>query len=215
MKKDAKVSQIFSKLIEFLPNVISFIAGFVAAIFAEPVRERLFRSKLGLEFNKDYTCVTTTYMANSSKKVADAHTIRVKVNNTRSIISKDCRGYLIDVEKQNEKCEFAPTVYCDSLPLAWSCQGSKDCFGGIDIPKGVNQYLNVIATNSTSTNFDPQVMPKLFRYEKLFSETGTFRFTILVTAANAKPKKIKLILNWKGNWNDFDVISGKSPNPSI
>jgi hypothetical protein len=193
---------------EILSNVISYLLGFATAVFAEPIRKWLFKPDLILEFAEGHACITKTYEAVSGEKVADVHTIRVKVTNQRRIVARDCRGYLINVEKQDEKGVFVPTIYCDSLPLAWSCQRKEDRYRGIDIPKGVNQYLDVIVTKSTSNEFEPQVMVKLFRYSDLFKEKGTYRFTIQATVADANPRTIKLILKWKSHWDDFDVYTG-------
>lgn len=192
---------------ETLSNIVSFLAGFAAAVFAEPIRKWLFKAKLNLEFTGEHACVTTTYATINGKKVADVHTIRVRVTNTGKIIAKDCRSYLINVEKRNDKGKFVQTTYCDSIPLPWSYLPAKESFEGIDIPTGINQYLNLIGTDSRSADFDPQIMIRPFRYTNLFKGTGTFRFTVRVTAANAKPRTFRLIFNWKGQWDDFEVLS--------
>jgi len=203
----------FQLLVGLLAGLFS---GFFAAIFADPVKKWFFKPNLILEFDKGYAFITKTYAAINGKKVADVHTIRVRVTNASRIVARDCRGYLINIEKQNEKGVFVPTIYCDSLPLSWSCRVGTDSFTGIDIHKGINQYLDVIGTESTSNEFKPKVMVMLFRYSDLFKETGIFRFTIQVTAVDANPSTIKLILNWKGNWDDFAVYeNGHTENPPV
>jgi len=88
---------------EILSNLSSFFAGFVIAIFAEPVRRFFFKPELKLEFKQNPACISKTHEASGGKKVADAHYIKVKVTNTRKVIAKDCRAYLINIEKYDEK----------------------------------------------------------------------------------------------------------------
>jgi len=200
------VSQILSKLVEFLPNLISFIAGFVIAIFAEPVRRFFFKPNLNLEFDENKGCVSGTFEVNKEgEKIADARYIRVKVTNTTKIIAKNCRAYLINIEKWDGKDNFMPTGYYDSIQLAWSCQGWMDRWRGLHICKGVNQYVDVLVTRNTSEAFDPQIMCKPFRYLKLFKEKGKFLFTTQVSADRADPKIIKLEFDWNGTWDGFVV----------
>jgi hypothetical protein len=194
-----------------LSNLLSFFAGFLVAVFAEPIRKWLFRAKLSLEFTGKPACITTTYAADSNgKKVADVHTIRIRVTNERKIVASGCRGYLINLEKQNHNGEFIQTNYCDSIPLSWSYLPDKESFEGVSIPKGIYQYLNLIGTDSRSKNFIPHIMVRPFRYTNLFNEMGTFRFTARLTAANVPPQTIKLVLKWKGNWDDFEVYAEKA-----
>jgi hypothetical protein len=189
----------------FLSNLMSFLAGFLVAVFAEPIRKWLFKAKLSLEFTGEPACITKTYATENGKKVADVRTVRVSVTNGRRTTAKDCRGYLTNVEIRDEKGRFVRTVYCDSIPLPWSCLPPEASFDVIDIPRGIQQYVNLIGTTSRSTDFDVQLMVTPHRYRDLFSRTGTFRFTVMVTAANANHRTIKLIFNWKGNWDNFEV----------
>lgn len=202
-------AEILSKFVSFLPYLISFLAGFIIAIFAEPVRRFFFKPKLKLEFQQSPDCISQTYEVANGKKVADARYIRVNVTNSSKVIAKDCRSYLINIEKCDREGKFVPTVYCDSIQLAWSCQGRMDRWRGIDICKGVNQYVDIIATRNISKAFDPQIMAKPNRYLDLFNETGKFLFTIQVSADGADPKTIKLEFVWNSIWDDFAVKERK------
>ena len=199
------MSQILCTFASFLPQLISFTAGFAIAIFAEPVRRFFFKPKLKSEFQQSPYCISKTYDVVNGKVVADMHYIRVKVTNTSKIIARDCRAYLINIEKKSEKGKFASTCYCDSIQLAWSCQKEEDSYRGIDISKGVNQYLDVIATKSTSKEFKPLTIVTTNRDRDLFKETGEFLLTIQVSAHGADPKTIKLEFDWNGIWDNFAV----------
>lgn len=184
-------------------------SGFFAAIFAEPVRQRLFRPKLDLEYDKAKGCLSKTReQAITGGTIAEAYYIRVRVTNMSKVIAKDCRAYLVEIEKQDENAKFVPTVYCDAIQLAWSCQGAEDRYRAIDICKGVNQYIDVIVTRSNSPEFDPQIRVKPFRYSDLFKEIGSFRFTIQASADGADPVIFKLNFDWEGCWDTFGVYEG-------
>jgi len=182
-------------------------SGFFAAIFAEPIKQRFFRPNLVLEFgdSEDYKSKTPI---RKNKGETEGYYVRVKVRNASTYIAKDCRAYLINVERKDENNRFVRTLYCDSIPLGWSCRNEddkKERYGGIDIPCGINQYVDVIATEKGFAGFTPQIMVVPYRYSKLFMETGTFRFTIQVSAAGTDPTTIKLTFTWKNVWNDFQV----------
>jgi hypothetical protein len=199
---------LLSILSDSFSTLLGFFSGFAAAIFAEPIRQWLFKPKLNLEYDEGRGCLSKTQEAISASVVGDAYYIRVRVTNASKIIAKDCRAYLVNIEKRDEKGGFASTVYCDSIQVAWSCQGREDRYRGIDICKGVNQYLDLIVTRSNSDEFDPQIMVKPFRYSELFKETGAFRFTIQASAARANPATIKLIFEWNAEWDKFQVAKG-------
>jgi hypothetical protein len=185
-------------------NVLSFLAGFAVAVFAEPVRQRLFRPKLSLEFKEDPRHISDTW-ENFEGKKNRANYIRIEVTNTSIYAARDCKAYLIDIEKQDETGKFVSTVYCDSIQLAWSCQGERDRYGGVDIHKGVRQYIDLVVTREGSNIFYPQTMVIPRRYSGLFKQIGLFRFTVQVSAAGADPIRILLLMRWNGAWNDYEV----------
>lgn len=195
------------------------------AIFAEPIRHFLFKANLELNFGNTSDFVALTPERTLVDYVAlenNAYYIRVKVTNTNNIAAKECRAYLINIEKKDGIGKFQPSIYCDSIPLAWSCQNIGEQYNGININKGVNQYFDVLATRheytaaekmypppkASSSGADilyPQMKLQPYRYEGIFKEKGTFRFSVQVTAANADPKTIQLILEWNGLWDKFKV----------
>lgn len=217
------------KILSFLfhkvfPEVIPFLAGFFTAIFAEPIRRYLFKPNLRLDFvnNGDFVALTPERAGDIQIK---AYYIRIKATNTKNVAAKDCKAYLVNIEKLDASGDFKPTDYCDSIPLAWSCQNIGEQYNGININKGVNQFADVVTTRhlvsagevmyptmvNQSVNDDilyPQIKLTPFRYEGIFKEKGTLRFTVQVTSANADPKTIKLILVWSGVWDKLNVRKG-------
>ncbi len=194
-----------------LSEVISFISGAAIAIFAEPIRRWLFRPKINVRLEEHNGCVVRTIgISRTMDQPIDMYYIRLRVINTHRFIAKGCSPYLVNIEKEEEG-KFSKTGYCDSIPLAWSCQSEKDRFVPMDIPKGVNQYIDVLNTNMYSDSFNPQIMAMPFRYQPLFKEKGKFRFTVEVCAENITPTKTAFVFEWNGVWNEF-AVNGQRPN---
>jgi hypothetical protein len=132
--------------------------------------------------------------------------IRVEVMNEKRRLAKQCRAYLVNVEVQNGRNEFEPTIYVDSIQLAWSCRENGKEREAVDLPNGVSQYIDVLATYKSSNCFTPQISPFPFRYEELFiNSPKTFRFTVQVSGDGVDPVFTTIIFSWKGQWDDFEV----------
>jgi hypothetical protein len=178
--------------------------GFAASVFAEPLRRWVYRPKLQLEFGKgrEYQARTTEGIP---PHVRNAEYIRIKVINTKPAIAKSCRAYLVGIEKSDETEPFKPTIYCDSIPLAWACKDEGEKFGAIDLPRGISQFVDVISTRSVSRDFSPHLKFVPQRYIPLFAEHGVFRFTIQVSGEDLKPAFIKIVFRWAGVWDKYEA----------
>ncbi len=185
-----------------LPSVLGFILGFLSAVFAEPVRQWLYRPRLLLSFGSSSDFVTPTPETAGGRQY-EAFYIRLKVVNSRSRLAKACRAYLVRVEKQVDG-EFKPTMYCDSMQLAWSARGDE-AFTAIDLPRDVPQFVDIVSTRSIFHTFAPAIRLVPFRYKELFEETGVFRFRVQVSGDGVDPVSDQVILHWEGTWNKFRV----------
>lgn len=184
-----------------LTPIGSFFLGFISAVFAEPARQRLFRPVLRLRFSNKPDCVAKTPTGGG-----EAVYIRVEVMNEKRRLAKQCRAYLVNAEVQNDHKEFEPTIYVDSIQLAWSCRENGMERDAVDLPNGVSQYIDVLATDKSSNCFTPQISPFPFRYQELFTNTPkTFRFTVQVSGDGVDPVFTKIIFSWKGQWDNFEV----------
>jgi len=178
-------------------GILVFIFGKLYNLFSWKLTE----PKLRVEFDKNILgCITHT-MTNDGRPAA---TIRMKATNIgkRAATALGCVVYLTNVEKQNENGVFESTGYCDSIRLAWSCQGlTLGSFGPMDIPRGVSQYVDIVSLLQHQDKFELplEVLPN--RYSKLFWQTGTFLFTVHVHTENASPVKCKLIFTWRHSWD--------------
>lgn len=193
-----------------LAPTATFILGFVSAVFAEPFRQWWFRPKIELTFQNNSDHVALTPYIDSHWEY-EAYYIRVGVSNKSRQLARKCRAYLVNVEeKDKEKSIFTKSIYADSIQLAWSCKESGVELEAIDIPHGVKQYIDLVATIDSNNMYKPQIKPTPLRYKELFSNVQKdLRFTIQVSGDGLDPVIIKVVFCWKGNWDDFDVYHEK------
>lgn len=195
-----------------LSTLVGAAVGFVSAVFAEPLRRWLYRPVLVLGFGdgSEYKARTLEQAelfdpARSAVPIHSTHEaeyVRIKVINTATALAKACRAYLVRVERQDAEGKFGPTLYCDSIPLAWSCR-EQEAHGPLDLPNRVAQFVDLISTRNVSSDYRVEIKPLPFRYVALFQEKGTFRFTVQVSGENVKPVFLSVIFVWKGIWNDY------------
>ncbi len=198
-------------------SMLAWMVGFLSAIFAEPIRYAIFRPKLNLEFGNGPEFKTRTPEQASYVDVVnvqsnhEAEYIRIKVVNSTRRIAKSCHAYLVAIEKEDERGYFRPTLYCDSIALAWSCRSSEQRFDSVDLPFGVAQFVDVVSTrnqkNVTSV-FKPEIQIIPMRYINLFSEQGTFRFRVQISGENVKPVFLKIVFRWAGVWDGYTAERG-------
>ena len=200
---DPSTTSTFNWLYVLAPTV-TFILGFVTAAFAEPFRQWWYRPKGELTFRNDSDHVAWTPYQEAGGET-EAYYVRVGVLNKSRRLARKCRAYLINVEKK-EKSNFTDSLYADSIQLAWSCRKLGTELEAIDIPHGVKQYIDLIATIKSTNVCEPQIKPYPFRYRELFSiKNQDLRFTIQVSGDGLDPVLLKVVFCWKGKWNEFDV----------
>jgi hypothetical protein len=188
-------------------GAIGFVSAVLAPIVVEPLKRCFFDPKLKVEFIEgDRGFITDT----KENGVTDAHYVRVKVLNTGRQIAKQCRAYLVNFEKWNTSTgEFEPTIYCDSLQLAWSARANtKEAYLPLDMPRDINQFIDIVSTRRPESDYKIMVYLRLYRYEPLFKEHGKFRYTVLVSGDNVKPVSTKVVFEWSGDWHNFAVRVG-------
>ena len=205
------IKNITSDISGILNSIVSFFAGALVTIFAEPIRKRIFSPELALDYKKDSKDYVTRTNFQDGK--FDIY-VRAKVINKKKHLAKDCRAFLINIEKEDNG-NFVQTVYADSLQLAWSCQIDQMRYSAICLSYGVNLYFDIFRTTSTdppnAASFHPlaNALPLRYNDENLFFLPGKYRLTIQVTSSNANPIKMCLILQWKCDCQDFIIDKEK------
>lgn len=99
-----------------LSVIIGWVLGMVSAIITEPLRAAVLGPKLKIEIGDtpEFKTRTPEQITFNDPKIApvpltsvhEAEYLRIKVTNTRRAVAKQCRAYLTNVEKTDEKRSF-------------------------------------------------------------------------------------------------------------
>jgi hypothetical protein len=186
-------------------SLVGIIVGVLIGIFAEPIRGRIFRPVLVASFDEhDEGCNAHTTI--NGDPPSEGYYIRAKVVNSKHRLAKSCRAFLVNVEQRTARGDFVRTTpkYDDSLALDWSAQ-FKDGNPPIDLPFGISQFVDIVSTNRLSKDFKLHaLLPN--RYGNLIdNKPKVLRFTILVTGDDVVPGTLKVIFDWRGQWNTFEI----------
>jgi hypothetical protein len=128
--------------------------------------------------------------------------IRARVQNTGRQIAKGCVVSLAKLEKVHPSGRTTSTVFFDSRPLAWA--GWK--FLPRDVPSGVDFYVDLMRVSKSVPGWKFSV-EKLFGNEAaLQSYWGTYRFSLVVTADNAKPASCRIDITYNGDWHNLNAV---------
>jgi hypothetical protein len=195
-----------------MPTVIGALVGFTSAIFSEPLRRWIYRPKIKLYFGEEEeynartpeeaTIIDPEKSAVPFQSIHDAIYVRIKAVNVNYAIAKSCRAYLYSVEMKDKNDNYVPTIYCESIPLAWSCR-DKQAYDPYDLSRDVVQFIDLISTRSISSDFRVEIKPMPYRYMDIFKQHGTYRFNVQVSGENIKPNYIKIIFKWDGSWDKY------------
>jgi hypothetical protein len=191
-------------IMEILKIFFTAILGGAAALWLPFIRRFFWGPKLSLSFGNDLVgCVARTPILYGGQET-EGYYFRVKVRNIKPTLAKDCRAFLVGVEKKGDGNKFISTIYQDSIQLQWACRSGQG-FSSIDLPIGINQFIDVIAIIKGVDRIDPKIEMLPFIYRNLFSEHGTFRYTVQVSGQELKPDFIRFVFEWNGKWDDFKV----------
>ncbi|KKM70309.1 hypothetical protein LCGC14_1441970 [marine sediment metagenome] len=184
-----------------LSEILSFVAGALTAVLAEPLRRWIFRPTLTLEFKNTEHFVTRS-KERSSESTYDSYWVRAKATNSSASLARGCRAFLTDIERLGPSGSWQPTDYCESLQLAWSARDEAS-FSALDLPHDIPHFIDIVSTRCVTASFLPTLSVKLYRYDALFSTPGTYRFTVLVSGDGVKPATLRIRFEWTGQWDKF------------
>ena len=171
----------------------------------DPIRRVVYGPKVRVDFGGTDDTAYFAVTPDQSRRLSSW--IRVRVRNTWGSAAQNCRGYLARVEKWDETARaFAQAEYWDTQLLAWASRGDRR-FEPVDLPRGIQQFLDVVAHSSAAPHpkFELQTQYKPYREVALGNEKGLFRLTIVVTGDNFGPKVLRLRYRWSGNWRSPQV----------
>jgi hypothetical protein len=163
------------------------------------------------------------WLDESNKKIGEVIYVRMRVRNVKPRIAKSCRAYLTKVERlKPDGKTWENTNFSEAIQLAWAGQGTGHGFDAISLPKGVDQFIDVVAVgkllpfappsesaNKLPTFPKPQWAVTLVRYSKLLERRDTYQLTVLVAGDGVMPISRRIIVKWSGVWDEIDVSDGK------
>jgi hypothetical protein len=196
--------------IQWLEGTVGFLSGAAVAVFAEPVRQWLFRPHIELSFraNDPRYVARTPVLANfpdGTSVEGKAIYFRVMVKNSWGELARSCRGYLVKAERWNQATQaFEAASFYDPVRLAWSSCG-EHAYDAIDLPKGLHHFLDVVSTRQSNVAFQLETQFKPIREAGLGREPGDYRLTVMVGGDNFRPKTIHLSVHWTGTWDKIEV----------
>lgn len=187
-------------------------AGSILTIFADRIHDYFFHPNLEIGFNQN----DENYIARVSMSGISTLLIRLRVVNLDRTIAKGCRAFLAGIDNLDDS--GAQTSLRDLNPLAWSARQSKSHadqeYEPIELPKNVEQFLDVVCMTQGSDAFSLSTKLQLLRYQRLFNKRVRFKLKIVVMGDNFAPTIAYFFFTWRG-WNrdssspNFDIELGE------
>jgi hypothetical protein len=190
--------------VQIIAAIIGSVLAFLGGVIAIDVRNFLFGARLVLDLTEHGSRVQTRHRDDGLGAVY----IRVRVRNEGTSIAKSCRAFLTKIEKK-EHGLFSSTEWAEACQLCWSSQA--DGSRALDLPTGIEHYMDVVRSNSKYTQIFPVVVTPLYIYENVFQEPGTYRLEIVVSGDGVYPKSCRVIVTHTGKWDEVKV----DPEPGI
>ena len=129
--------------------------------------------------------------------------IRARIRNEGSHVAKQCRPYLINLEKVHHS-GTEPTRFFDSLALRWPGPGSD--YEPRDIPRGISQFFDVVGVLKNEPGWRFTFRERFSSHDDLPHHKGTYRFTVIVTGDGARPSGRKIDVTYSGDWHHLGAV---------
>jgi hypothetical protein len=136
--------------------------------------------------------------------------IRARVRNTGREVARSCRVYLAELTEIRTSGQISTSLY-DAKQLQWA---GLD-FIPLDIPRGVNLYVDLAWVSKDQPGWRFSVQRLFASQSGLKTYRGTYRFHLLATAHNADPAVCSVDVSYDGDWHSLRAWEVKSaPNDS-
>jgi TIR domain len=115
---------------------------------------------------------------------------------------ENCSGWITRLEKLDGTTKTSIETLQGSRQLIWSPREAQTLYANIrpEVPQDLDVFRSVEGVNSVelmSIGHPPS-------WDAFFSLPGTYRLTVVISAKGTSRTK-RLLINWRGIWNDFDV----------
>lgn len=204
-------------------GLIAIVAGLIG-LFAAPMVDAFWvwwrGPKLEASFAKNDCVITSPDTLNHVQLY-----FRIRVTNTLPRIAEGVRAWLVNIQRLNEDTgDYEATDYKDCLPLIFSDQRGIE---SASIPKGITWHVDVVMLHPKVERWhaclrgaEGEALTPLRYTEGLYTEPGTFRMTINVTAQHLSPIECKLYFKWDGKPGKAEFVrfepqdKDETPKPS-
>jgi hypothetical protein len=183
--------------VAFVAAAAAIAGGLVSGSFDWLV-DLITRPKLVIDMPQGDATQTTATWSEGEASVTGIFG-RVRVRNTGFRIAKRCSVYLTDLKKVYPSGRAEPTAFHDSMVLSWP----NNDFAPRDIPNGVTFYADVASVRTHVSRWFFAVQQLYASQVGLNEHRGTYRFTVTVTAENAKPRAREIEIFYDGDWKTF------------
>jgi len=172
---------------------VGTLAVVVYAIFQDYWK----RPKLRLSFenNRDVKSQSNTVGLDPS---ALSRWLRVRVvNANRRKAAKNCRAFLVGIQRVGSEANGMDMFPNDVRPLIWTHDPSG-CASARDLLPGVAHWVDAAATVDNSKVLSVRVQPAWS-----LNDAGDYVFTVQVSAEDTDPAVIKVRVHWDGTWQSL------------
>ena len=139
---------------DWVPPVLGGLCGAIAGgamsliinLWVEAWQRSLHGPKLELHCEARDHRAPIDWLDESNKKIGEVIYVRMRVRNVKPRIAKSCRAYLTKVERlKPDGKTWENTNFSEAIQLAWAGQGTGHGFDAISLPKGVDQFIDIVA----------------------------------------------------------------------
>ena len=173
--------------------------GFLSGAY-QHLRDHFSRPVLVIDFEGGKANKETSEYKEGDRLVSEIY-IRARVRNTGHRVAKGCRVYVTAI------CEVlasgtTPSRLHDAKQLGWAGHD----FSGLDVPRGVDFYADVVRISKSDPGWKFSVQRLFASQQELVHYRGTYRFYLLGTADNADPSTCEIDVTYDGDWHNLRAI---------
>jgi hypothetical protein len=186
-----------------LISAVAAIAGGLISGAYQHARDWFNRSKLLIDFEGTAAnIIDIDYKQRDGTAVSEVY-IRARVQNAGRHIAKGCLVFLAKLEKVQPSGDTTSTEFFDPRSLAW---GAGWKFNPRDVPYGLPFYVDLMRVSKSETGWKFSVERPLANEAALQTYLGTYRFTLVVTADDAKPASCKIDVTYNGDRKSLSAV---------
>ncbi len=186
--------------------VVGLVVGVLTKVVADLLVFRTLSPHLDVEFTRNHLFVAETQNAPTY--------VRIRVINRGYRTAKNCRGFLLRIERLSENNVYEPVNGGEEcLALIWSNSVLQDRMRGFDLAPKSARFLDIFSVHDHDPSWLPEVIPSEpdttpnlpNRLVPELNVQGKWRLTIQVCADETDPAVIALTFDWVGLATSLNV----------